>query len=262
MQSHAKMVRVAHTYTRPHSLRKSCFIYEACGSESHKVLLRFPNCSSIAGRHFPPICCFRLWQKMQPLCRDLGGVRHAAPHSYARLAEHQRFGLHRGGSSAVIVPLFWTSVEQFSVPLFDPLFTLGPSSLALLKSEWSHWRNVKRVNPTLERGAAELRPIKQCVGLRLTWWPQDGRQVSSLAVCDKVRLRGNSRVLGGKMVSLHWGWAMIVFESKWDLIVWTMFEKGKWCAHPYILWSFSMVFFHLSRWWKAFNLNVIFSERH
>lgn len=38
---------LSHTYTQTHgcSLRKSCFIYETYSSESHRVLLRFQDCT-------------------------------------------------------------------------------------------------------------------------------------------------------------------------------------------------------------------------
>lgn len=62
--THANAPSNTHTHARPHSLRKSCFIYETYSSESHKVLLRFPDCSSIHSQAFLPyLLFFRLGQK-------------------------------------------------------------------------------------------------------------------------------------------------------------------------------------------------------
>lgn len=42
---HTQTRTQVHARTHTHSLRKSCFIYETYGSESHRVLLRFRDCS-------------------------------------------------------------------------------------------------------------------------------------------------------------------------------------------------------------------------
>lgn len=160
-----------------------------------------------AGRHFPLSVVFGFSRKRARFAETLVPpspppiLTLRLPPAESRQTPTLCFAMRRelGGSRGVV----WMSVKE-KFPQFE--LRLWPPSRALSKSVRSHWRNVKRGNPTAERGAAKLgglRLIKQCVhGLRLTRWHPDSRQVSSsLAVCDKVGKRGTSGVFGQKKIN-------------------------------------------------------------
>lgn len=123
-----------HTHARTHSLRKSCFIYETYSSESHRVLLRFRDCShthSHAAGHAFALSAVLARQKHSCfsvtsvfLCSAWMAASWCSPNVALWFWVWQEFS----GSCAII----WMSENQKCHPVLRPLWI---TAAALMKCQ-------------------------------------------------------------------------------------------------------------------------------